>query len=38
LNKRKTLPIHIRDEEWKFYIDWPPHLVKVLPQPSGYAS
>lgn len=33
LNKRKTLPIHIRDEEWKFYIDWPEHLVKVIPQP-----
>jgi 5-methylcytosine-specific restriction endonuclease McrA len=35
LAKRKTLPIHIRDAEWKFYIDWPDHLVKVMPQP-GY--
>lgn len=33
LAKRKTLPIHIKDEDWKFYIDWPDHLVKVLPQP-----
>lgn len=33
LNKRKTLPIHIRDAEWKFYVDWPDHLVKVMPQP-----
>lgn len=33
LAKRKTLPIHIRDAEWKFYIDWPDHLIKVMPQP-----
>ena len=33
LNKRKTLQIHIRDAEWKFYVDWPDHLVKVMPQP-----
>jgi len=36
LAKRKTLPIHIRDEEWKFYIAWPDHLVKVLPQPGEH--
>lgn len=30
LAKRKTLPIHIKDEEWKFYIQWPDHLVKVV--------
>lgn len=35
LAKRKTLPIHIRDEEWKFYLDWPPDLIKVLPQPNN---
>ncbi len=35
LNKRKNLPIHIRDEEWKFYIDWPDHLIKVTPQPGA---
>lgn len=35
LAKRKNLPIHIRDEEWKFYIDWPEHLVKVVPQPGA---
>ena len=35
LAKRKTLPIHIRDEEWKFYIDWPDHLVRVSAQPAG---
>jgi len=33
LAKRKTLPLHIRDEEWKFYIDWPDELIRVLPQP-----
>jgi len=33
LAKRKTLPIHLRDEEWRHYIDWPEHLIKVLPQP-----
>lgn len=36
LAKRKTLPIQIRDEEWKFYIDWPDHLIKVIPQPTGF--
>jgi 5-methylcytosine-specific restriction endonuclease McrA len=38
LAKRKTLPIHIRDEAWKDYIGWPDELVKVIPQPKGYAS
>jgi 5-methylcytosine-specific restriction endonuclease McrA len=33
LNKRKTLPIHIRDAEWAYYIEWPEHLIKVSPQP-----
>lgn len=31
LAKRKTLPLHIREEEWKFYIDWPDELVTVIP-------
>ena len=35
LAKRKTLPIHIKDEEWKFYIQWPEHLVKVVPHMQG---
>jgi len=35
LNKRKTLPIHIRDEEWRYYIDWPEHLIKVSPHQAG---
>jgi 5-methylcytosine-specific restriction endonuclease McrA len=34
LAKRKTLPLHIRDEEWKFYIDWPEHLIKVVNHPT----
>jgi 5-methylcytosine-specific restriction endonuclease McrA len=34
LNKRKTLPLQIRDPEWAYYIDWPTHLVKILPQPN----
>ena len=38
LAKRKTLPIHVRDEEWKFYINWPDELVKVIPQPTGYVD
>lgn len=33
LAKRKTLPLYIRDEEWRFYIDWPDHLVKVVSHP-----
>ena len=31
LAKRKTMPIHIRDEEWKYYIAWPDELVKIVP-------
>lgn len=38
LNKRKTLPISIRDDEWKYYIDWPDHLVKTLPQPDKFGK
>ena len=33
LSKRKTLPIHIKDEVWRYYIDWPPELIKIMPQP-----
>ena len=33
LSKRKKFPLHIRDEEWRFYIDWPEDMIKVLPQP-----
>jgi 5-methylcytosine-specific restriction endonuclease McrA len=35
LAKRKTLAIHIRDEEWKHYIAWPEHLVTVVPHSAG---
>jgi 5-methylcytosine-specific restriction endonuclease McrA len=38
LAKRKTLPIQIRDEDWKHYIDWPADLIKLIDQPTGYAS
>jgi 5-methylcytosine-specific restriction endonuclease McrA len=31
LAKRKTMPIHIRDAEWEFYIGWPPELVTLIP-------
>lgn len=31
LAKRKTLPLYIREEEWKFYIDWPEDLIHVIP-------
>jgi 5-methylcytosine-specific restriction endonuclease McrA len=33
LAKRKNFPIHIRDEEWKFYIDWPEDMIRLSPQP-----
>lgn len=33
LAKRKTLPLQIRDEGWRYYVDWPEHLLRVLPQP-----
>ena len=36
LNKRKTLPIHIRDPDWAYYIDWPPDLIRLMPQPTGH--
>lgn len=31
LAKRKTMPIHIRDEHWKYYIDWPEDLIRLIP-------
>ena len=37
LAKRKTLPIHVKDEEWKLYIQWPEHLVTVIPHRQGAA-
>ena len=37
LAKRKTMPIHIKDEEWKYYIQWPEHLIKVIPHQQGAA-
>lgn len=35
LAKRKNLPIYIKDEDWKFYISWPEHLVKLVPHQQG---
>ena len=35
LAKRKTMPIYVKDEEWKLYIAWPEHLVTVIPHSSG---
>lgn len=29
LAKRKTMPIYVRDEEWKYYLDWPNDLIKI---------
>jgi 5-methylcytosine-specific restriction endonuclease McrA len=37
LNKRKTLPINIKDPEWSYYIDWPEHLIRLVP-PDGNIS
>lgn len=34
LAKRRTLPIYIRDEGWRYYIDWPEELVKLVPNHS----
>lgn len=31
LAKRKEFPIHIRDEDWKFYLDWPDDLIRFVP-------
>ena len=31
LAKRKNMPVYIRDEEWKYYLDWPDHLVHLVP-------
>jgi 5-methylcytosine-specific restriction endonuclease McrA len=33
LAKRKKLPIHVRDAEWAYYIDWPEDLIRVSTQP-----
>ena len=33
LAKRKSLPINIRDEHWKYYVDWPDELIRIIPQP-----
>lgn len=38
LSKRRQFPIHIHDAEWLFYINWADDLVKILPQPTGYAE
>lgn len=35
LAKRKTLPVHIRDEEWKHYISWPEQLITIVPHQQG---
>lgn len=36
LNKRKKLPIFIRDPEWKNYIDWPEELVRITKLPKSH--
>jgi len=38
LAKRKALPIHIRDAEWRYYLNWPDELIKVIPQPTGFVN
>lgn len=38
LARRKSLPIHIRDAEWRYYLNWPDELVKVIPQPTGFVN
>lgn len=36
LNKRKRLPIHVRDADWAHYLDWPAELIKVSTQPGEH--
>ena len=37
LNKRKQMPIYIRDPDWAYYLDWPEHLINVVPHTVGAA-
>jgi 5-methylcytosine-specific restriction endonuclease McrA len=37
LAKRKTMPISIKDAEWRYYIQWPEDLIKVVPHQEGAA-
>jgi 5-methylcytosine-specific restriction endonuclease McrA len=36
LNKRKTMPIVLKDEEWAHYISWPEDLIRITPQPGSH--
>lgn len=36
LAKRKTLPIYIKDAEWKYYLDWPDELIKLSKERNDY--
>lgn len=36
LAKRKSLPISIRDEHWRAFLDWNDSLIRVLPQPGTH--
>lgn len=38
LAKRKNMPIYIRDEEWKYYLDWPDHLIHLSTMPPGISK
>ena len=35
LSRRKQFPVYIKDPEWKFYIDWPEELVRLIPHGHG---
>ncbi len=35
LKKRKSLPLHIKVEDWRPYVNWPDHLVKLVPHQRG---
>lgn len=35
LAKRRNMPMHIRDVEWKHYIDWPEDLFRLVPHQNG---
>jgi 5-methylcytosine-specific restriction endonuclease McrA len=31
LTKRKNMPVYIKDDDWRHYLDWPDHLIILDP-------
>jgi 5-methylcytosine-specific restriction endonuclease McrA len=36
LAKRKNFPISFKDEEWKYYVDWPEDMIRITAQPDKH--